>query len=391
MTFRFFIIFLVSFAFLFQAGKFYTFYLEYSPWQYGDWLINYQGGFIRRGLIGELFYSIYKLTNIKLDLIIFTSVILFYLLFSLILIKSSRYFVKSKLDYLLFLSPGFFLYPVMNSEIIGRKDIILVLVVGIFVFFKDIFRKNLNYIFVILSIIFLTLSHSGFLFYSQYLIAIYFFSQMKINKKIENWKFAVYVVLILGLGILVNLFPGNETQVIKICNSVSSFSQDNCTNSGQIGWLINNMSNYLYEKIEFGLFTLINQFIIYLISFCFIFIFLFKKIENSKFIISFKNIKNLKPIKLFIILILISLPIFILGRDWGRYIYLSYSCSIFLYIFLLKNNLIVLNRLITPKFFKKKIIFLFFVFIYSFFWSVPFYDAKFFKFILVKPIVNLIN
>ena len=133
---RFFIIFLVSFAFLFQVGKFYTFYLEYSPWQYGDWLINYQGGFIRRGLIGELFYSIYKLTNIKLDLIIFTSVILFYLLFSLILIKSSRYFVKSKLDYLLFLSPGFFLYPVMNSEIIGRKDIILVLVVGIFVFFN---------------------------------------------------------------------------------------------------------------------------------------------------------------------------------------------------------------------------------------------------------------
>ena len=391
MTFRFFIIFLVSFAFLFQAGKFYTFYLEYYHWQYGDWLINYQGGFIRRGLIGELFYSIYKLTNIKLDLIIFTSVILFYLLFSLILIKSSRYFVKSKLDYLLFLSPGFFLYPVMNSEIIGRKDIILVLVVGIFVFFKDIFRKNLNYIIVILSIIFLTLSHSGFLFYSQYLIAIYFFSQIKINKKIENWKFAVYIVLILGIGILVNLFSGNETQVIKICNSVSSFSQDNCTNSGQIGWLINNMSNYLYEKIEFGLFTLINQFIIYLISFCFIFIFLFKKIENSKFIISFKNIKNLKPIKLFIILILISLPIFILGRDWGRYIYLSYSCSIFLYIFLLKNNLIVLNRLNTPKFFKKKIIFLFFVFIYSFFWSVPFYDAKFFKFTLVKPIVNLIN
>mgnify|MGYP001225854868 FL=1 len=391
MTFRFFIIFLVSFAFLFQVGKFYTFYLEYSPWQYGDWLINYQGGFIRRGLIGELFYSIYKFTNIKLDLIIFTSVILFYLLFSLILIKSSRYFVKSKLDCLLFLSPGFFLYPVMNSEIIGRKDIILVLVVGIFVFFKDIFRKNLNYIIVILSIIFLTLSHSGFLFYSQYLIVIYFFSQIKINKKIENWKFAVYMVLILGLGILVNLFSGNETQVIKICNSVSSFSQDNCTNSGQIGWLINNMSNYLYEKIEFGLFTLINQFIIYLISFCFIFIFLFKKIENSKFIISFKNIKNLKPIKLFIILILISLPIFILGRDWGRYIYLSYSCSIFLYIFLLKNNLIVLNRLNTPKFFKKKIIFLFFVFIYSFFWSVPFYDAKFFKFTLVKPIVNLIN
>ncbi len=28
----------------------------HSPLDVGDWLINYQGGFVRRGLVGQLFY-----------------------------------------------------------------------------------------------------------------------------------------------------------------------------------------------------------------------------------------------------------------------------------------------------------------------------------------------
>ena len=36
----------------------------------------------------------------------------------------------------------------MNSEMIGRKDIILVLLVGVFVFFNDIFKSNYNGILV---------------------------------------------------------------------------------------------------------------------------------------------------------------------------------------------------------------------------------------------------
>ena len=41
---------------------------------------------------------------------------------------------KSKIDYLILLSPGFFLYPLMNSEVVGRKDILLVFVMGFLVF-----------------------------------------------------------------------------------------------------------------------------------------------------------------------------------------------------------------------------------------------------------------
>ena len=382
---------LILSIFIFETIKFYSFYVEYSSWQYGDWLINYQGGFIRRGLIGEIFFQAHKFTSIHLDKIIFSSVIVFYFLFSLLLIKSIKYFEKSKLDYFLFLSPGFFLYPVMNSEIIGRKDIILVLVVGVFVFFNNIFKKNLNFILLIFFIILLTFSHSAFLFYTQYLMAIYFFSQYKTFKSFENWKLVVYIFLIIILALLLNKFQGNQFQVEQICQSVKNYSPNNCENTGQIGWLINNMSSYLGEKIEIGFANIINYIIIYSIAFYLFFIFLIKKLNNSKFTITFKNSKFIKPLTLFLFLILLSLPTFILARDWGRYIHLNYSCSILLYIYLVKNHLIVSNKINLPKIFNKKYIFIFIIFAYSFFWTVPFYDAKFIKFTLAKPIINLID
>ena len=51
--------------------NFYYFVREQSLNQYADWLINYQGGFVRRGLIGEIFYQIHSLLFIRLDILYF--------------------------------------------------------------------------------------------------------------------------------------------------------------------------------------------------------------------------------------------------------------------------------------------------------------------------------
>ena len=37
----------------------------------GDWLINYNGGFVKRGLIGQVFFNISKELNISIIHIIF--------------------------------------------------------------------------------------------------------------------------------------------------------------------------------------------------------------------------------------------------------------------------------------------------------------------------------
>ena len=98
-----------------QFIKFYSFFEEYSSWQYSDWLINYQGGLVRRGLIGEIFYKIYYFTSIDLDLIVLTAVYTLFVINAHILIKSADLLKSSYTDILIFLSPGFFLY---NTHII---------------------------------------------------------------------------------------------------------------------------------------------------------------------------------------------------------------------------------------------------------------------------------
>ena len=50
-----------------------------------EWLINYQGGFVRRGLLGELFFQISIKLNIEIRVIIVIFQILIYSIYILLL------------------------------------------------------------------------------------------------------------------------------------------------------------------------------------------------------------------------------------------------------------------------------------------------------------------
>ena len=44
----------------------FRFYRDKTPFEIGDWLINYQGGFVRKGFLGEIFFQIIKFSGIVL-------------------------------------------------------------------------------------------------------------------------------------------------------------------------------------------------------------------------------------------------------------------------------------------------------------------------------------
>ena len=50
-----------------------------NTWTIGEWLINYSGGFIRRGLFGSIIYEISNLT--KISPIFFVHFILYFLIY----------------------------------------------------------------------------------------------------------------------------------------------------------------------------------------------------------------------------------------------------------------------------------------------------------------------
>ena len=92
-----------------------------------EWLINYQGGFTRRGFGGEIAIFFSNLFNLSLrqSIFFFQSFIhIFYLILVL------RYFIDIKFNIIQVFSiftPIFLLYPIAEIEVLGRKEMVLFL------------------------------------------------------------------------------------------------------------------------------------------------------------------------------------------------------------------------------------------------------------------------
>ncbi|MFL2878160.1 MAG: hypothetical protein ACJZ4R_00885 [Candidatus Pelagibacter sp.] len=344
--------------------------------------MNYQGGFVRRGLPGEFLYQIHQFLGIKLDLLVLLTVCTIYFYISFFLYKSIKYIQSSYINILIFLSPGFFLYPVMNSEVIGRKDLLFCFILGYFIFFEKKLNDRFLFLFTILAIIFLGLSHSVFLFYSPYLVFLFFLIKSNRNIKIKTYEIFSFPICILAIFLLIFFNQGNETIVYEICNSVKGYVSSECSNEGQMYWLGNNVKSHLMaQSIK------INHFKIYLISLVAVFLFISIKFYNSKFKIKYLNLQKVNPLFILILLFFLTIPAYYLGSDWGRYISLSYTGSFFLYIYCIKENLISSNYdlKINNFFFSVLIIF------YSFLWTFPFYHAEKIKITIKKPLLQIIE
>ena len=78
--------------------------------------------------------------------------------------------------------------------------------------------------------------------------------------------------------------------------------------------------------------------------------------------------------------ILFLFPIFYMGADWGRYLYIAYSSSLIVTLFLIKNNILnQKNEIIFVNKFISRPIFILIIFVYCFGWTVPICCEKKFK------------
>lgn len=385
------LILILTIVLIFNFIKFYSFFKEYSSWQYSDWLINYQGGFIRRGLIGEFFFQIHKITKIDLDLLVLSFVYILFTLNFIIFFKSIKYLQNSFSEILIFLSPGLFLYPIMNSEVIGRKDILFISLFGLLIFFFNKIKSNFQLIVLIIVIYITSLSHSGFLFFSQYLIFFYFLFKISINKSLTMNEIIIILFNLIIIFFLILKNPAEQYQIDLICTSIKDFVSENCNSGGRVIWLKKTISYHIDYHFRNGLGSFIKSTTIYIISLVLVFIFIAISLYFSKFITSNKSLNKFNPLEIMMMLFLFTIPVFILTIDWGRYISLAYSSTFFLYIFCIKNKLLKIGM--NSKLFGSLSLKLFFVFvfIYSFTWTFPFYGANAFKFTLTKPYISIIK
>ena len=90
-----------------------------------EWLINYEGGFTKRGIIGQIAIEISRYFNSDLRWVIFilqTFTITSYFLLLFYLLKKLHY---ERVIILSIFTPIFILYPVAEIEVLARKEIIV--------------------------------------------------------------------------------------------------------------------------------------------------------------------------------------------------------------------------------------------------------------------------
>ena len=334
-----------------------------------EWLINYEGGFTKRGLIGQIAIEISRLFNLNLRITIlflqlFVCTIYFTLLFD---------FLKNlKLEKIVILSiftPIFILYPVAEIEVLARKEIIIF---SLYLIYLLVPNGNIWKIFsfiVFTSISMLIWEPVIFFFPIIFLLEI-------IEKNIENYNVHFYKILFLFVPslIIASIFifdPLNEIEWNMMASILKSEFNQNCYMSC---FLLKSKSTIIQQfQGNYGSYSLevfIRYFFIILIGFYP----LFTLIKNSKInnynLILFKHFGSFSKILLFSLTPVILL--FAMGYDWGRWVNISYIFLLIIFFQLLKHRRITINyeNLKNTFIYKlKRKTFIFFFVIFCFGWN----------------------
>ena len=364
--------------------NFFFFVIEKSPVQYSDWLINYQGGFIRRGLPGEIFFRFYDLFKIRLDLIVFIFVSLLYLFFAVYFVQLLKKIKFNFLNLLIIFSPLSFLYPVMEQKVSGRKDIIFLFSVIILTTFLEKLKfenqKYLIFFFILIS----SFSHTGFFVFLPIFVTIYII----INNKISFTKLLFELLYILFFSIIVFILIFFNTSidvdsVKKICTSIKDF----LPNCGVTDYISTLSWSLKYEiNLVKTIWTKEGYISFYSLAFLLANAPLIFAFYNSKF--TQKRYSKFNPILIFLFINIISLPIYFIGADFGRYMYIAYISLVIIYFKSLSINFLNIKK---KSFIKKKNLIILIVFLYGFTWTIPHCCNNNFKFIYKKPLLNVIN
>lgn len=170
------------------------FELRYDSWVAGEWLINYSAGFIRRGLLGEIFLTLGSILNFHITSLVILSKVIVYLTIVAILLWISGGFNKKLgiAELTLLLSPWALMFDLIDIRGSGRKELILICSFLIFLLIQRVTKKqegrSTNWI-VFWYLIFLfptlVLIHEGFIFFLPFFgIAIFFEDKSNLTSKI---------------------------------------------------------------------------------------------------------------------------------------------------------------------------------------------------------------
>ena len=332
---NFFLIFFFITLFIISLARLYDNAISRDAWQYGEWLINYQHGFVRRGIVGEIIYlfSVIFKNNIQISFfIIISSIVLLYFFLNYYFIKNLK---LNFINYFIIFSPLFYFLFIVISKIGIRKEIILYTFYLLYLIQLSsenfILKKNWKFILLFPLLLF---NHEGSFFYLPYLILPLFFIVKK--NELKELIFQASSLVIISSLIMIFLYynRGSLGHTLAICQSLGKYAPVQCDTWGPISALLVRKAFYGYTFYDYKTYL---GFLFY-IFYGFFPLFVFFKFASIK-----KNIFSIDKKKCFLALFaafIFSMPLFYVTQDWSRWFSIHFHLIAFTIFFLQRINLI---------------------------------------------------
>jgi len=309
---------LVFIATVFDA---YSGYVGHNVWKMGDWLINYQGGFIRRGLLGETIFQLSRLTHVNPGYYAFLLQILCYAIFftfSYLLLKKQR----SLLPYaLLVFSPFIYTFQLNDSQGGYRKEIIFFALLAFIAHAaKRYEHKKFEKLFYASLLLYplLILTHEMLAVFLPYLLIVYI-SVTDLSKKNILTVFLLLLpsVTTLLVSIISQVTPNQITEIFN-----ATAREGYALSGGAIAWL-EKPASFGVDQVTQLIHS--EHYIIYYV--------LIILLSALAFIPLRKQLRTIFNNRLSQGLVLISatgtIALVVVALDWGRFIYI-HLVSLFL-------------------------------------------------------------
>ena len=294
--------------------------------------INYDGGFVRRGLLGEIITSLslnfnFEIKNVFTFLHISNYLIFFYLNYLLFNI-----FKKNFLFYFFIFSPLYFFYPLIAvttkfAEHVIQREIYVITFFLIYTFLcLKIHNRNINFLIGIIFLTFLT-----FLYELTILCFPFFFTIYYIFLKRNKYQTKFYEIFISSgfclLIIVFHLYNYGESNIELVVENLNrNFNFNFRSDDLLYSWLNQEISKQIIFFMDGFKINYILRYIFY---------------AHPILLLIFINYKFVKD-KIFLFLFISSISLFCIlfgiATDWARFVHILYTLSLITFTFYHTKN-----------------------------------------------------
>ncbi len=206
-------------------------------WLLGEWFINYQGGFVRRGLIGEILWQIshwLALDIIKLTIITqITTIIIFVVLVYLLIHQTDA----SPSTVILLFSPAFLLFMIFTWPHLGvRKEVLfgILLCLQLLVLRKSTLSSIILPLLTGIGAVLVILSHEMLVLYLPYLLMATVSHEQGFGRLSRMTSLALLPAIIIA-GMIIRAPQADPATINAICASLQTAMPRDCTEPNALG------------------------------------------------------------------------------------------------------------------------------------------------------------